>query len=205
MRAFEVALFLLVIGLLTNPMTALTQEKAEVAIIKFSWQRERISHRPSIASLQSSEALAQQGRREVELSQARNAQDAGRVARVETSMNRQNEATAKASQTEPPRDGYRYKVTLRNDTGKAIKSIDWDYIFIDPENESEVARHQFTSDETVKPGKKKEISVLYLVQPVKTISVGMLSKRDPLPYNEKVIISRVLFVDGSVWQPENEE
>jgi len=201
MKAFRVPLFFLVIVLLTDPMTAIPQETAEVAIIKFSWQRERISHRPSIASLQTSEVLAQQGRRELELSQARNAQDAGRVARVETSMNRQKEATSKASQTEPPRDGYRYRVTLRNDSEKTIKSIDWDYIFIDPENQNEVARHQFTSDETIKPGKTKEVSVLYLIQPVKTISVRMLSKRDPLPYREQVVISRVLFADGSVWQP----
>lgn len=34
-------------------------------------------------------------------------------------------------------------------------------------NQQELARHKLTSEETIKPGKSKETSVLYLMPPVK--------------------------------------
>jgi len=68
-------------------------------------------------------------------------------------------------------------VTLRNDGERTIKSIDWDYIFIDPITKQELARHQFTSDERIKSGKSKEVSVLYFISPVKTVDARLLKKR----------------------------
>ena len=98
-----------------------------------------------------------------------------------------------------PRDAYRYKVTLRNDGMKVITSIDWDYLFIDPMTQQVMGHHQFTSDEAIKPGKTKEISVLYLSTPIKTINAKTLSeKRASLI--EQVVIMRVQFSDGTVWQ-----
>jgi hypothetical protein len=80
-------------------------------------------------------------------------------------------------------DSYKYKVRLRNDATKTIKSIDWDYLFLDPMTQQELAGHQFTNDETIKPGKSKEISVLYLMPPVKLISARRLNKKN-LPFTE---------------------
>lgn len=199
MKAWVLLLLLLVFGS-ANLVPALPQAAGEVSIIKFGWQRERISHRPSVAEFASADALREQSRNEVRLANARNAADKGTVGRTETQINRQNEAEAKARQTTPPRDGYRYKVTLRNDGQKAIKSIDWDYLFLDPLTHQEVAHHQFASDDTIKPGKSKEISVLYLVPPVKTISARMLNKEESIPFKEEVVLVRVFYSDGSVWQ-----
>ena len=199
MKAWALSLLLLVFGS-TSIVPALPQAAGEVSILKFGWERERISQRPSVAEFASADALREQSRNEVRLANARNAADKGTVGRTETQINRQNEAEAKARQTAPPRDGYRYKVTLRNDGQKVIKSIDWDYLFIDPLTRQEMAHHQFASDDTIKPGKSKQISVLYLVPPVKTISAAMLSKKEPTPFEEQVVLVRVLYSDGSVWQ-----
>jgi hypothetical protein len=35
---------------------------------------------------------------------------------------------------------------------------------------------------------------------VKIVTVRMLVKKDPLPFTEKVVIARVRFADGSVWE-----
>lgn len=110
-----------------------------------------------------------------------------------------DQAMAKASQGHSV-DGYRYKVTLRNDGTKTIKSIDWDYVFIDQVARELVARHQFTSDETIKPGKTKEIYVLYLIPPVRTVSAERLAQKEPLPYTEHIVIARITYSDGSIWQ-----
>ena len=91
-------------------------------------------------------------------------------------------------------------MTLRNEGRKIVKSIDWDYLFIDPITEQVVARHQFTSDETIKPSKQKEISVLYLIPPVKTVDAAMLAKKEPMPFTEQVVLARIQYSDGSSWQ-----
>ncbi len=124
----------------------------------------------------------------------------GKVAKLETQISNHQKATAQASQTELPRDGYRYKLTLQNDSVKTIKSIDWDYLFLEPITQQELAHHQFTSDETIKPGKRKEVSVLYLIPPLKTISVQTLNKKDPARISEQVVVVHIQYSDGSFWQ-----
>ncbi len=173
--------------------------EGDLAVVKFSWERERLNLSASVAPLMSQEELTQQSRRERQLAAARNTSDRATATRLETETLRHEGATAQARQTPLPKDGYRYKVSLRNDSSKTIKSIDWDYIFFDPQTDEMLRRHQFTSDETIKPGKTKEISVLYLNPPLKTVTVRMLVKKDPLPAKEQVIVSRIEYTDGSVW------
>ncbi len=171
-----------------------------VVILKYSWYKERIRPRPSLASLASQDELVAQSQREQQLAAAKTAGDRGKVAKLETQITNHKSAIAKASQTELPRDGYKYKVRLRNDGVKTIKSIDWDYLFLDPTTQQELARHQFTSDETIKPGKNKELSVLYLIPPMKLVNAKALKKKDP-PFVEQVVIVRIQYLDGSFWQP----
>lgn len=172
-----------------------------VVVIKLSWHKERIRPIPSMAPLASQDELIQQSRREQQLAAARNAQAKSTTAKLETQISNHQEAKTKAQQTELPRDGYRYKVTLRNDSAKTIKSIDWDYCFLDPTSNQELARHQFTSDETIKPGKTKEISVLYLKAPVKTVDARSLRKKESAAFVDRVVIARLTFSDGTVWHP----
>lgn len=193
------ALLALLVICATSP--ALAQEAgSSTVVVKFSWEKERIRPRPSLAPLASQDELIQQSRREQQLAAARNASNKPAAAKLETQISNHQKATTKAQQTELPRDGYRYKVTLRNDGLKVIKSIDWDYLFYDPLTHQEISRHQFTSDETIKPGKSKEVSVLYLTPPVKTVDVRLLRKKEAVSVTEQVVIARIQYSDGSVWQ-----
>jgi hypothetical protein len=176
------------------------QDAGEIEILKYSWTKERIRQRPSMLPLASSGELIRQSRSEAQLAAARNSANKGAAGKIETQITNDEQATAKARQTAPPEDGYRYAVKLRNNGNKVIKSIDWDYLFLDPDTSIVVSRHQFTSDDTIKPGKSKEISVLYLNPPVKTVSVKMLNKKSPANYREQVMLIRIQYSDGSVWQ-----
>lgn len=190
----------LIILCTTGSITALSQETGEIEILSFSWTKERIRERPSMSPLASSDELIRQSRRETQLAAARNSARKGEQAKLETQITNDEQAAAKARQTDPPDDGYRYVVKLRNNGAKVIKSIDWDYLFLDPDNGSVVSRHQFTSDDTIKPGKSKEIGVLYLNPPIRTISAKMLSKKKLATYKEQVVLMRIQYSDGSVWQ-----
>ena len=193
-------LLLLLVMCAAGHSVAAQDDGSSVVVIKFSWEKERIRPIPSMATLASQDELVQQSRREQQLSAARNAQQKGTSSRLETQMGNHQDAKVKAQQTELPRDGYRYKVTLRNEGVKTIKSIDWDYCFVDPLTNQELARHQFTSDETIKPGKSKEISVLYLKPPVKTVDARSVKKKEGSAYAGRIEIARLQFADGSVWQ-----
>jgi hypothetical protein len=178
---------------------ALTQyESGGVAVLKFSWEKETIRRRASMASIASQDELVQQSQRDRQLAAARNTNDRLVATRIERENEMRDQANAKANQGRSI-EGYRYKATLRNDGTKTIKSIDWDYVFIDQAAQQVVARHQFTSDETIKPGKTKEVYVLYLIPPVRTVSAERLASKEPLPYTEHVVIARITFSDGSTW------
>ncbi|HEX8722426.1 MAG TPA: hypothetical protein VF736_17555 [Pyrinomonadaceae bacterium] len=184
-----------------GPAAALPQDGApDVEVLKFGWTRQRIRQRPSMLPLAGPDELIRQSRREGQLAAARNSANTGAAGRIETQITNDEQARAKAGHTAPPEDGYRYAVRLRNNGPRTIKSIDWDYLFVDPTSRAEVSRHQFTSDETIKPGRTKEVGVLYLVPPVKTVSAGMLGGKAPLPFEERVVLVRVRYSDGSVWQ-----
>lgn len=192
-------LALFVICAAALPLVAQDTE-SPLAVVKCGWDKERIRPIPSMAPLASQDELIQQSRREQQLSAARNANAKSTTSKLETQISNHQEAKVKAQQTELPRDGYRYRVKLRNDGVKTITSIDWDYYFLDPASNQELSRHQFTSDETIKPGKSKEVSVLYLKPPVKTVDARSLKKKERESFVGRVIVARLQFSDGSVWQ-----
>jgi len=199
-REMKTVLLALLIICAASPAALAQDAGSGIVVVKFSWDKERIRPRPSLAPLASQDELIQQSRREQQLAAARNASNRPAANKLETQISNHQRATAKAQQTELPRDGYRYKVTLLNDGVRVIKSIDWDYLFLDPITQEELARHQFTSDETIKPGKSKEVSVLYLIPPVKTVDVRLLRKKEAVSSTEQVVVARIQFSDGSVWQ-----
>lgn len=93
-----------------------------------------------------------------------------------------------------------YKTTVKNLSDKAIKSIDWDYVFFDRATESEIGRREFTSEEKISPGKSKELVVTITRPPTQTVSVTSLNTKERDALTERIVIVRVDYADGSVWQ-----
>lgn len=203
-----VSLFLvaeLVIGIQAQqPRPA--QSPAEVVVIKHSWVKELIPGWEDRGSgHESFEMMIQRVANERRLQQARDAGNKVEVNRRQRDAKVLEKATGidpdkEAAAGERSRFGYRYKMSLRNTGAKAIKAVDWDYVFLDSLTGSEVARHQFTSEEKIKPGKEKELYVFTLSPPSRTVSASALNKKGPSPFTEAVVVVRVEYSDGSVWQ-----
>lgn len=102
----------------------------------------------------------------------------------------------------PPRYAFNYKLSIYNAGLKVIKEIDWDYIFTDSATGVELGRRQFTSVEKIAPGKRKELSILVSSPPTKTISVYALGKNERDGIGEQIIISRILYADGTSWHSQ---
>jgi len=187
-----------------QPQASPTTEEGPpgLTVQKFSWMREMIpgwDKNPTGA--ESYDTMRARVAAEQRVQSARNSGSKGATARAEgeSKLYEKADANNRAKASERPRFGYRYKILVRNSGQKAIKSIDWDYIFLDPDTQAEVERHQFTSDEKINPGKEKELSIFNLAPPTRTISARASNRKDTPPFVERIVLVRVEYSDGSVW------
>ncbi len=61
---------------------------------------------------------------------------------------------------------------------RAIRVVEWDYIFIDGGTREEVARHHFYSETKVRPHQRKTVVEYSSSSPTRVISVRALSQRE---------------------------
>ncbi len=100
----------------------------------------------------------------------------------------------------PPRYVFEYKLVIQNTGSKTIKEIDWDYLFIDSVTGEILGRREFTSVEKVAAGKRKDLKITVSSSPTNRVSVYSLGKNEHDGITEKILISRIMYDDGSVWQ-----
>lgn len=98
-----------------------------------------------------------------------------------------------------PTDGFAYLVKLQNASSKVVEFLFWEYQFIDPSNLENVTRRQFLCAVKIKPAKEKELRAFGVSGPG-VVSVGGLANASGNAFLETVVINRVEYEDGSVWQ-----
>lgn len=99
-----------------------------------------------------------------------------------------------------PTDGFAYLVKIQNGSKNVIEILFWEYQFIDQSNPANVTRRQFLCGVNIKPNKEKELQAFGLSGPSDVISVGSLANASSKVIQEKVVINRVEYTDGSIWQ-----
>ena len=95
-------------------------------------------------------------------------------------------------------DHYEIHMTVKNTGTNTVKSIDWQYTFLDPDGEKELKRFRVRSKKKIPP---KGMGILT------KIFMPTLSTDDPRPEfakgKQKVIILRVIYDDDSTWEAGN--
>lgn len=99
-----------------------------------------------------------------------------------------------------PVDGYSYKVKVQNASTRTVEILFVEYQFVDAANPRTTTRRQFLCGVNIKPNKGKELSAFSLSGPPEVVSVGTLASKSENPFQEKVIINRVEYADGTIWQ-----
>jgi hypothetical protein len=97
-------------------------------------------------------------------------------------------------------DGFDYRIKVRNTSAKVVEIIFWEYQFSDPSNPQAVTRRQFLCGVQIKPDKGKELQAFSVSGPSEVISVERLANNSTDSFREKVLINRVEYADGSIWQ-----
>ncbi len=118
----------------------------------------------------------------------------GRSAAIDKAM-----AESQTPRTERT-NGYTYTANVRNDIGKTVKVVYWEYRFTELANVSNVVRRQFLCAVDIKDGEKKVLSVFSTLGPTNVIDKGTLEGSTENQYNEKVLINRIELADGTILQ-----
>jgi len=100
-------------------------------------------------------------------------------------------------------DGFAYKVKVQNSGEKVIEIVFFEYQFTEAAAPANVTRRQFLCGVNIKPGKEKELSAFSLSGPSDVVSVESLGNKSGSLFQERVVINRVEYSDGSIWQRRN--
>jgi hypothetical protein len=97
-------------------------------------------------------------------------------------------------------EGYAYRVKVRNQSAKAVDVIYWEYQFEETANPSNLTRRQFLCGVQIRGGREKELQAFGGSGPAGTISAESLARNAVNPFAERVVVNRVEFADGTIWQ-----
>jgi hypothetical protein len=181
--------------LLMLSTAAVCAQEPEVEVVKASWSKIRIGWErdPFGGPLENFDEMRSRARNE-----RRVAQGGGERAKRDAKVDEAN--IAKQREKAPSQYYFIYKTRIKNNHSSAITQIDWDYVFFERDTENELGRQQFTSDETIGPGKTKELIVTLTSPPTRTVSVTSLNLEERNRFSEKIVLVRVQYADGRVWQ-----
>lgn len=173
----------------------------DLIVLKSSWSKERLGWErdPFSGPVENFDEMRVRTRNEKRIDDAKRG-GSPEVDRIRRESKADSAILAERRRKSPPRYGFMYKVKVKNAGTKIIKSLDWDHVFFDPRTKAETGRHQFTGDEKIAPGKEKEFSVFASQPPAQTISVYELNRQERATVGESIVVVRILYADGSVWQ-----
>ena len=201
MRVLVVLLSSLFVVQVANAQTT-ASETTDVQLVKFSWSKERLNweRNPFGGPNENFHQMQFRARSEKRVSDAKKS-NSPEVGRFEKEAKADAAIVQAANQNgKPPRYYFFYRASVKNVSIKGITEIDWDYVFVDSATGDELDRRQFTSVQNIGPGKQKELLFQLPTPPVRRISVYSLDKKERSGIDERVLIVRVKYADGSVWQ-----
>lgn len=179
-------------------------ESSPLVVVSFKWSRERRNvDAPKAEGTAPAQAMIPQNRnfaRNARINDPAGVRDPnadtldGRSAALEKSV--QESRTTKPKAT----DGFVYKIKVQNPGTKVVEIVFWEYQFHDPEDPSIVARRQFLCGVNIAAEKGKELEGFSLSGPSEVVNVSTLANKSANPFKETVLINRVEYADGSIWQ-----
>lgn len=117
----------------------------------------------------------------------------GRSAALEKSV---QESRSPGKQT---LDGFLYHTKVHNAGKKTIDVLFWEYQISNSVKSDMVSTRQFLCGVEIRPNKDKELEGFSVSSPTDVVSVESLANNSN-PMQERVIINRVEYSDGSIWQ-----
>jgi hypothetical protein len=192
MKIFLGIQLVLLVALL-SPAPCAAQGESNLSVVKFSWShyhpalaaepdwdappdyRQRSDRDKAMAQIQYGDMMKSQALKKAERDAARSAVNPGQI--------------------------FVYKVKLQNTSAKTIKNLYWEYQIIESANQENLSARQFYCASQMKTNQQTNFEVFSLVPPTTAvISTKTLAGDAKNPFEEKAVINRIEYKDGSVWQ-----
>jgi hypothetical protein len=183
-----------------NQSPVVSGEVSPVTVVSFKWSKDRQSLPQGVDSAPARGMIPQN--KNFERNRRANTSPGERDPNLDT-LDGRSAALEKAvqdSRAPKPVDGFAYRVKIHNATSRSIEIIFWEYQFRRPDDPVPLLRRQFLCAIAVKPEKDKELQAFSLLGPQDVISADKLAKKSTSEEGEKVVINRIEFADGSIWQ-----
>ena len=173
----------------------------DVQVMKHSWSKERVGWErdPFAGPIENFDEMRVRTRNEKRIMDAKRG-SSGESSKAERDALTDQALISAIHKAPPARYGFSYKVSFQNSGAKEITAIDWDYVFYDLTNETELGRREFGSEQKIAPGKTKEVKFFIAAPPVRRISVQALDKNERAGLGERIELVRVEYADGTFWQ-----
>jgi hypothetical protein len=191
----------LLLSLLIPFQSSVVTNDSPMEVVSFKWSRARKTiETPEVEGNAPAREMIPQNRNFARNSRVNDPQGVrdpnndtldGRRAAMEKSVAESRAPKAKAM------DGYAYRIKAVNQSQKVVEIIFWEYQFVDPANPDLIARRQFLCGVNIPAGKAKELEGFSLSGPSDVVDVKTL---DSGGFKENVLINRVEYADGSIWQ-----
>ncbi len=189
----------LLLGLLSSFQTPTVSSPMTVTSFKWSRARQKVDV-PDVQGNSPASAMIPQNRnfaRNARVNDPQGVRDPngdtldGRSAAIEKSVAESRSTKSKTM------DGYLYRIKVQNSHTKLAEVVFWEYRFVDPANPELIARRQFLCGVNIPANKGKDLEGFSLSGPSDVVNVKTLADN---AFKEDVLINRVEYSDGSIWQ-----
>lgn len=204
MRTLLILSFLLIFAS-TSENAVGTDEGSAVVVLRFKWSKSRqaVEKRPEAINAAPAAAMTQNDRN-FERNRRINDPAGARDPNADTIDARSAAIEKNVQESRGPArkfvDGFAYQVKVKNESAKVVEVMYWEYQFTESANPTNVVRRQFLCGVNIKPNKELELRAFSSLGPSVTVSVESLANKAGNIFAEKVIINRVEYADGSIWQ-----
>jgi len=192
-------IILTMVGLYQNPV--ISHESNPVVVVSHKWFRDRQAVEDNSPVIAPAPAMIP-ANKNYERNRRAATSPGERDPKLD-SVDRRSAALENAvqeSRAPKPIDGFAYRARVRNASAKVIETIFWEYQFTDGTDAGTLARRQFLCAVSIKPEKDKELQAFSAAGPSNVVSVAALARKSGFTGEEKVLINRVEYTDGSIWQ-----
>ena len=100
-------------------------------------------------------------------------------------------------------NGFTYEVKFKNLDTRQAQTIFWEYQFTETAAPENTSRRRFVCGVKIKSDKDKLVQIFSTLGPGTVINVTDLAKGSGKQFAESVVIDRIEFDDGSLWQRQD--
>lgn len=110
------------------------------------------------------------------------------------------ERAARRSASATPENIFVYELKIKNTDSKAIRSFIWEYRSAGETQSANISSRQFLCSEKIKAGDSETLRIFSHLPPTNVVDTSDSKNKSDKNHASDILINRVEYADGTVWQ-----